>query len=677
MKNLFVFAACLLLMVSCQADVDNEYKYQLDNRIKTFHASIENSDQETKVYADENLKLLWNADDRLSVFNKSTYNFQYRYTGAEGSNAGDYEEITPSGLITGNSLPHIYAVYPYASENTINNAGTAITVNLPAEQPYREHSFGVGANTMVAVTDNNFLAFKNVGGYLVLRLWGDDVSVSRVTLQGNNGEKIAGKATLSVGVNTMPTVSMNNTATGAISVVCDEPVTLGTSSSDCTEFWFVVPPTTFTNGIKITVTDALGGTFQATASSSLTIERSIRERMAPLKVIPNYDDVIIQIPDANFKTYLVQNFDNNNDGEISYAEARLVTSINVQSKSIASLEGIEHFKNLYFLYCGQSNLTTFDVSNNTALLELDCHYNQLSNLDVSKNTALEYLKCSGNPLNALNVCNNTALEWLECDSNQLTTLDLSNNTALTMLQCGNNQITTLDVSNNTALIYLQCQNNQLTTLDVSNNTTLQELNCVGNQLTSLDFSSNTALRQLECSDNQLTTLGLSNNMALTLLWCENNQLSTLSVSNNTALNELRCTNNQLATLDLSNNTVLGGLRCGFNQLTTLDVSHNTALRMLHCENNQLSNLDVSANTALRHLWCYINQLTTLEVSNNTALYELRCESNLITTLDVSNNATLTQLSCGNNPYLTKIWLKTGQTIPNFTYDTNIATIYYK
>ena len=35
--------------------------------------------------------------------------------------------------------------------------------------------------------------------------------------------------------------------------------------------------------------------------------------------------------------------------------------------------------------------------------------------------------------------------------NQLTTLDVSKNTALTDLDCDNNQLTTLDVSKNTAL----------------------------------------------------------------------------------------------------------------------------------------------------------------------------------------------------------------------------------
>ena len=45
------------------------------------------------------------------------------------------------------------------------------------------------------------------------------------------------------------------------------------------------------------------------------------------------------------------------------------------------------------------------------------------------------------------------LAYLQCNLNDLTSLDVSNNTALTELQCRNNQLTSLDVSNNTALTY--------------------------------------------------------------------------------------------------------------------------------------------------------------------------------------------------------------------------------
>ena len=135
-----------------------------------------------------------------------------------------------------------------------------------------------------------------------------------------------------------------------------------------------------------------------------------------------------------------------------------------------------------FFDCSKIQLTTLDVSQNTALTRLHCYNNQLTALDVSKNTALTMLVCSDNQLTALDVSKNTALTELDCSLNQLTALDVSKNTALEKLDCPNNQLTALDVSQNIGLIDLYCNNNQLTTLDVSQNTALEKLWCNGNQI---------------------------------------------------------------------------------------------------------------------------------------------------------------------------------------------------
>ena len=150
------------------------------------------------------------------------------------------------------------------------------------------------------------------------------------------------------------------------------------------------------------------------------------------------------------------------------------------TEPLTSLQGIEYFESLTELYCLSNQLTSLDVSANTALTKLYCQNNQLTSLDVSGCTALTYLNCG---------------------SNQLTSLDVSANTALTTLWCYYNQLESLDVSANTALMVLECDDNQLESLDVSANTALMVLECDDNQLTSLDVSANTALTFLECEDN--------------------------------------------------------------------------------------------------------------------------------------------------------------------------------
>ena len=178
-----------------------------------------------------------------------------------------------------------------------------------------------------------------------------------------------------------------------------------------------------------------------------------------------------------------------------------------------------------------------------------------------------------------------SLQKLSCQWNQLTTLNISKNTALTILNCSYNLLTSLDVSKNTVLKRLECDFNQLTSLDVSKNTVLKRLECGGNRLNTLDVSKNTVLEELNCSENQLTTLDVSKNTVLKLLECGGNRLNTLDVSKNTVLEELVCSENQLTTLDVSKNTVLKRLECDFNQLTSLDVSKNTVLINLSCEKN--------------------------------------------------------------------------------------------
>ena len=228
----------------------------------------------------------------------------------------------------------------------------------------------------------------------------------------------------------------------------------------------------------------------------------------------------IPIADANFKAYLVANFDTNGDGEISTTEAKQVTTINVNTDNIYSLDGIEYFTSLTQLTCngtaeldissgifiGKGNLTKINLSKNIKLIFLNCGYNQLSQLDLNSNTQLTVLDCCSNQLSELNLSVNTKLTELLCGGNQLSKLDLSNNTELTSLYCYNNQLSELDLSNNTKLTYLSCDNNQLSGIDLSNNTKLTTLLCYNNQLSELDLSNNTTLQNVYCTDNPLETI---------------------------------------------------------------------------------------------------------------------------------------------------------------------------
>lgn len=380
-------------------------------------------------------------------------------------------------------------------------------------------------------------------------------------------------------------------------------------------------------------------------------------------------------PDDTFRAYISNLTGVAEGGTISDEKLLSIKSIDVSvsnndywTNKIASLKGIEFFNCLTTLKCGNNEITSLDVTRNTALTHLDCHSNRLTSLDVTHNTALTYLDCGYNwSINSIDVTKNTELEYFDCHYNGLSSLDVSKNTMLTHLNCCANRLTVLDVTNNTALTSLGCSSNKLTSLDVSKNIALSDsLGCQNNKLTSLDLSKNTAIKQLYCNRNNLTSLNVSKNTELNRLWCHDNQLTSLDVSMNTAIIELYCHKNQLTNLDVSKNTAITELYCFNNQLTGLDVSKNTAITQLGCSHNLLTSLDVSKNIALESLYCDNNQLTCLNLSGCTALRNLHCGYYEHASLDLSDNPNLTSLGC----YHSLSALSTGSNLYNISLPTN-------
>ncbi|WP_445736389.1 T9SS type B sorting domain-containing protein [Mariniflexile sp.] len=239
------------------------------------------------------------------------------------------------------------------------------------------------------------------------------------------------------------------------------------------------------------------------------------------------------IPDPNFEQALIDlGYDAAPlDGLILTANISGVTNLDVQSRNILNLTGIEGFINLTIFNCDGNLLTNLNISQNTKLTQLFCSDNQLTAVDTSQQINLDIFWCSNNQLTTLDLTNNTKLISLVCANNFLTNLDTTQNNSLNVLVCENNQILSLDVSSNNALSRLQCGTNLLSDLDVSKNPNLGFLLCENNQLSTLDVSTNTLLSTLNCGFNNLQELDLSSNSALTELNCSNNNLCRLNIKN--------------------------------------------------------------------------------------------------------------------------------------------------
>ena len=280
------------LVASCSTQEKDIQTPGQDNAV--FYATFERPAEEgTRVYANENLLLRWTANDRVSIFNKITYNREYKFLGETGDNAGGFNRVDNTESVTGNPIPHVVSVYPYQAATSITEE-EVVSLTLPAEQHYAENTFGLGANTMVSVSEDDILQYKNVGGFLMLKLYGEDVSVSSITLKGNNGEKLAGKATVSMPINGVPTAVMSDNASTEIILTCPTPVRLGATAEESTPFWIVVPPVTFSEGFSVTVMKASGIVFEKTTSKSISIERNAISKMSPMEIPSDLD----LVPDA-------------------------------------------------------------------------------------------------------------------------------------------------------------------------------------------------------------------------------------------------------------------------------------------------------------------------------------------------------------------------------------------
>jgi len=258
------------------------------------------------------------------------------------------------------------------------------------------------------------------------------------------------------------------------------------------------------------------------------------------------------VPDANFEQVLIGLGCDVGppDGVVTTASIDTIIVLDVQSKSISDLTGIEDFDALITLKCNNNFLSTLNITQNFMLKTLYCYENTLTGLDITQNTSLIELQCYINSITSLNISNNPLLSFLACGNNPLGSLDVSQNTALNTLHCNNAQLSGLDVSQNGFLNTLECSNNDLINLDIAQNPSLKTINCFENSLTSLDVSQNTAITQLHCYGNEISSIDLTNNGNLIDLTCGNNQITELNLTQNPLLKTINTVNNQLVCLNL-------------------------------------------------------------------------------------------------------------------------------
>ena len=191
-------------------------------------------------------------------------------------------------------------------------------------------------------------------------------------------------------------------------------------------------------------------------------------------------------PDKSFREVVLDNFDLDSSGTLSESEIAAVKSLNfvLYADEILDLKGIEYFTAIEQLYAGDLGIEKADFSALLNLQKLYVQGNNLTSLDVSKNTAHTDLVCSVNE-NLSSLTLSPSVTKLICNGCALSVLDLSMCTNLTQLNCAYNKLSSLNLSANTQLSDLTCCYNNIAALDLSANALLE------NKVTSYNIGNQT------------------------------------------------------------------------------------------------------------------------------------------------------------------------------------------
>ena len=366
---------------------------------------------------------------------------------------------------------------------------------------------------------------------------------------------------------------------------------------------------------------------------------------------------VVNIPDSNFKQYLVNNsnINTNNDEEIQVSEAISFTGeIAIAYQAISTLTGLEEFINITSLSLFSCSLNSINISSNTSLLKLDVSKNNLSVLNISEHTNLEELTFSENNITSLDVSLHISLTSIIGAKNALTSLNLSTNTLLTTVDVSDNAIEGSLNLNSDNLVRMIANNNKLTSVDLIMAPDLQFLGVKGNLLTVLDLSENKLLHQVDCSSNKIENSLQLNSTDLYSLDCSYNELTTLDTS--VALGSLKlvdCSNNNLTALDFTSNINVVQIDCERNLLTSLLVENLVVwLQVINCQYNMLTGLNINDNINLKRLSIYNNSFSSINVTNNIKLTNFYCSNNSLTELDLTKNTDLLHLDAPRNNLVT-------------------------
>lgn len=303
------------------------------------------------------------------------------------------------------------------------------------------------------------------------------------------------------------------------------------------------------------------------------------------------DSCYTEIPDANFEQALIDaKHDDILDGYILISTANSISTLELASKNISDLAGIEAFTSLTSLNAKGNSLTSINLSENTTLETLVLNNNQLDRLDISTNTSLTSFEAKGN-------ANLTCIQVWDENYANANWSDKIDATASFSENC--DDVWTIEVDQKTGNILVNISgidkdgDGEITLKEAKE--FVGELDLSNKQIDDIEgLQAFTGVKKLNLSGNSIKDLSALTGKKITLISKSTGKRRTVN-TDALSLEELVITNNNLQTLNLENLT----------NLKVVDVSNNPDLVTMSIKNGNNAAITSFNSTNTPNMTCII------------------------------------------------------------------------
>ena len=347
MKARYILFAAAALVASAACTKTSEQPEPEGFQL-TFRAYQEGALDTKTTVQDGGTHVYWEPSDEIKVFFK---NSSGRFVSQNDALAAVADFSGTLNILVGanegaSSANQTWGLYPYRADATCD--GDYVTTTLPSSQTGRAGSFAKNTHICLARSGGYDLAFYNVTGGLRFSLTQE--GINSVTFEGNNGESLAGKIKLTF-EGGIPVI--NEVSEGETTLTLTAPA--GGTFQTGTWYYIEAIPATLSKGFKMVFTKG-NETAKISSTGSVTISRGKYGSLADADEGLIFKEngggegpdpsSVIQFADPIAKYACVEKFDTDGDGEVSYAEAAAVTTLEglfTDWNTVTSFDEIKYF----------------------------------------------------------------------------------------------------------------------------------------------------------------------------------------------------------------------------------------------------------------------------------------------------------------------------------------------